>query len=122
MPLYGIPYSLKDLTWTKDIRTTMGSKNYEKFVAPADGEMTIRLRNAGGLLLGKTTTPEFGGRPTTEGGLVLPRAIRGTSNIPRADPVAARHARQRRASVRLLKEATAAVRFGSPRVAAAWSD
>jgi aspartyl-tRNA(Asn)/glutamyl-tRNA(Gln) amidotransferase subunit A len=26
MPLYGIPYSLKDLTWTKDIKTTMGRK------------------------------------------------------------------------------------------------
>ncbi|HXN85099.1 MAG TPA: amidase [Candidatus Binataceae bacterium] len=72
LPLYGIPYSLKDLTWTKDVRTTMGSKNYEKFAVPADGEMTIRLRNAGGLLLGKTTTPEFGGRPTTEGGLCPP--------------------------------------------------
>src|SRR3984957_16894124 len=72
MPLYGIPYSLKDLTWTSDVRTTMGSKNYEKFVVPADGEMTIRMRNAGGILLGKTTTPEFGGRPTTEGGLCPP--------------------------------------------------
>jgi amidase/aspartyl-tRNA(Asn)/glutamyl-tRNA(Gln) amidotransferase subunit A len=28
-----------------------------------------RLKRAGGILLGKTTTPEFGGRPTTEGGL-----------------------------------------------------
>src|SRR5579862_436315 len=32
MPLYGVPYSLKDLTWTKDIRTTMGSKNYENYM------------------------------------------------------------------------------------------
>ena len=72
MPLFGVPYSLKDLTWTKDIRTTMGSKNYENFRPPVDSEITIRLRNAGGLLLGKTTTPEFGGRPTTEGGLCPP--------------------------------------------------
>jgi Asp-tRNA(Asn)/Glu-tRNA(Gln) amidotransferase A subunit family amidase len=69
MPLFGVPYSLKDLTWTSDIRTTMGSRNYENYLPPVDAEVTIRMRNAGGILLGKTTTPEFGGRPTTEGGL-----------------------------------------------------
>ena len=72
MPLYGIPYSLKDLTWTKDIKTTMGSKNYENYLPPADAEIAVRMRNAGGILLGKTATPEFGARPTTEGGLCPP--------------------------------------------------
>jgi len=72
MPLYGVPYSLKDLTWTKDIKTTMGSKNYENYMPPVDAETTVRMRNAGGILLGKTSTPEFGGRPTTEGGLCPP--------------------------------------------------
>ncbi|MGH7913297.1 MAG: amidase family protein, partial [Candidatus Binataceae bacterium] len=72
MPLYGVAYSLKDLTWTRDIRTTMGSKNYENFRPRADAELAMRLRNAGGILLGKTTTPELGGRPTTEGGLCPP--------------------------------------------------
>jgi amidase len=72
MPLFGVAYSLKDLTWTKDIRTTFGSKNFEDFIPPADAEIAIRLRNAGAILLGKTTTPEFGGRPTTEGGLCPP--------------------------------------------------
>src|ERR1700675_1803477 len=60
MPLFGVAYSLKDLTWTRDIRTTMGSKNYENFRPRADAELAVRLRNAGGILLGKTTTPEFG--------------------------------------------------------------
>lgn len=32
----------------------------------------MRLKDAGGILLGKTTTPEFGMRPTTEGGLHPP--------------------------------------------------
>ncbi len=72
MPLYGVAYSLKDLTWTKDIPTTMGSKNYEHFRPPADAELAVRLREAGGILLGKTSTPELGGRPTTEGGLCPP--------------------------------------------------
>jgi len=71
-PMFGVPYSIKDLNWTKDIPTSMGSKNYENFMPPADDEIVIRMRNAGGILLGKTTTPEFGGRPTTEGGLCPP--------------------------------------------------
>ena len=72
LPLFGVAYSLKDLLWTKDIRTTFGSKNYEDWYAPADAELAVRLANSGGILLGKTTTPEFGLRPTTEGGLCPP--------------------------------------------------
>jgi amidase len=71
-PLFAVPYSLKDLTWTAGIRTTLGSKNFEHFVPRADQEYAARLKRAGGILLGKTTTPEFGGRPTTEGGLCPP--------------------------------------------------
>lgn len=71
-PLFGVPYSLKDLIWTRDIRTTFGSKNYENWYAPADAELAVRLAGSGGILLGKTTTPEFGLRPTTEGGLCPP--------------------------------------------------
>ena len=69
LPLYGIAYSLKDLTPTKDIVTTLGSRNFETSQPTEDAVIAVRLREAGGILLGKTTTPEFGGRPTTEGGL-----------------------------------------------------
>ena len=72
LPLFGVAYSLKDLLWTKDVRTTFGSKNYENWHAPADAELAVRLANSGGILLGKTTTPEFGLRPTTEDGLCPP--------------------------------------------------
>ena len=68
LPLFGVPYSIKDLSWTKGIRTTFGSKNYANFIPPADSEYVARLSRAGGILLGKTSTPEFGARPTTEGG------------------------------------------------------
>ena len=71
-PLFGVPFSIKDLTWTKGIRTTFGSRNYAEFVPPADAEIVTRLHEAGGILLGKTATPEYGGRPTTEGGLCPP--------------------------------------------------
>jgi amidase len=72
LPLYGVPYSIKDLTPTKGVRTTMGSRNYENFVPDQDAAIVKRMREAGGIMLGKTTTPEFGGRPTTEGGLCPP--------------------------------------------------
>src|ERR1017187_11042629 len=72
LPLFGVTYSLKALLWTKDIRTTFGSKSYENWHAPADAELAVRLANSGGILLGKTTAPEFGLRPTTEGGLCPP--------------------------------------------------
>ncbi len=68
LPLFGVPYSIKDLSWTRGIRTTMGSKNFENFVPPTDAEYVARMDRAGGILLGKTSTPEFGARPTTEGG------------------------------------------------------
>ena len=74
MPLFGVPFSLKDLTWTKGIRTTLGSKNFENFVPRLDQEYAARIMAAGGILLGKTTTPEFGGKPTTDGGL-CPAAV-----------------------------------------------
>jgi Asp-tRNA(Asn)/Glu-tRNA(Gln) amidotransferase A subunit family amidase len=67
--LYGVAYSLKDLTPTAGIRTTLGSRNYADSFPPQDAVIAQRLQKAGGILLGKTTTPEFGGRPTTEGGL-----------------------------------------------------
>jgi Asp-tRNA(Asn)/Glu-tRNA(Gln) amidotransferase A subunit family amidase len=50
----------------------MGSRNFADFVPEFDAEIALRLQRAGGILLGKTTTPEFGGRPTTEGGLCPP--------------------------------------------------
>jgi Asp-tRNA(Asn)/Glu-tRNA(Gln) amidotransferase A subunit family amidase len=69
MRLYGVAYSLKDLTPTAGIRTTLGSRNYADSIPPQDAVIAQRLRSSGGILLGKTTTPEFGARPTTEGGL-----------------------------------------------------
>jgi Asp-tRNA(Asn)/Glu-tRNA(Gln) amidotransferase A subunit family amidase len=74
MPLYGVPYSLKDLTPTRGILTTFGSRNFAANVPDADAELAVRLHNAGGILLGKTATPEFGGRPTTEGRALSARA------------------------------------------------
>ena len=65
-PLHGVPFSVKDLTWTRGLRTTMGSRLFEKFVPNEDAVPVARLRAAGAILVGKTTTPEFGHKPFTE--------------------------------------------------------
>jgi amidase len=65
-PLHGVPYSLKDLTPTKGIRTTMGSAIFEDHAPEEDAALVERMRAAGAVLLGKTNTPEFGCKPFTD--------------------------------------------------------
>ena len=59
-PLHGVPVSIKDLTETKGIRTTKGSKIYERYVPNEDALVVQRLQAAGAIVVGKTNTPEFG--------------------------------------------------------------
>ena len=54
-PLHGIPYGVKDLLDTADIRTTWGAEPYKDRVATSDGAVVRKLRDAGAVLLGKTT-------------------------------------------------------------------
>lgn len=67
--LYGIPFSVKDLTLTEGVRTTQGSALYAETVPTVDAVAVARMRAAGAILIGKTTTPEFGHKPFTEGPL-----------------------------------------------------
>ena len=64
--LHGVPFSAKDVTATKGIRTTSGSKIFEHNVPEEDALLVQRIRGAGAILLGKTNTPEFGCKPTTD--------------------------------------------------------
>jgi amidase len=59
-PLHGVPVSIKDLTATKGIRTTWGSKIFERHVPTEDALVVARLKAAGAIVVGKTNTPEFG--------------------------------------------------------------
>jgi amidase len=59
-PLHGVPVTIKDLTHTKGIRTTWGSKVFEHHVPTEDSLIVERLKAAGAIVLGKTNTPEFG--------------------------------------------------------------
>jgi amidase len=64
-PLHGVPVSIKDLTPTRGIRTTFGSRIFEHHVPEEDGLVVERLRAAGAIVLGKTNTPEFGAGANT---------------------------------------------------------
>ena len=59
-PVDGIPLSIKDVTPTAGIRTTMGSKFLEHNVPTEDNLVAKRMRGAGMVVLGKTNTPAYG--------------------------------------------------------------
>ena len=58
-PLEGVPFLVKDNLFTRGLRTTFGSRLHEHDVPEVDAICVERLRAAGGVLLGKTNTPEF---------------------------------------------------------------
>ena len=65
--LHGVPFSVKDLTLTEGVATTQGCAAFADVVPAADAIAVARARAAGAILIGKTTTPEFGHKPFTEG-------------------------------------------------------
>jgi amidase len=64
-PLFGVPVGIKDVTPTRGIRTTYGSKLFENHVPEEDALVVQRLRAAGAIVIGKTNTPEFAFGPNT---------------------------------------------------------
>jgi len=61
LSLDGVPMSIKDLILTQGWPTLRGSKTVNPDQPwQVDAPVTARLREAGAVLLGKTTTPEFG--------------------------------------------------------------
>ncbi|MCX7311208.1 MAG: amidase [Alphaproteobacteria bacterium] len=58
--MHGLPQAIKDLTATKGIRTTQGSRIFKDFVPTADAIHVERVKRAGAIIIGKTNTPEFG--------------------------------------------------------------
>lgn len=75
-PLHGIPVALKDIIETAGIRTRAGSRILADYVPEKDATVVARLKNAGAVILGKTTTYEF---------------AYGVSSPPTVNPWDARH-------------------------------
>ncbi|MCH9040497.1 MAG: Asp-tRNA(Asn)/Glu-tRNA(Gln) amidotransferase subunit GatA [Chloroflexi bacterium] len=65
-PLHGIPVGLKDLYYTRGIRTTMGSKIMGDFVPDYDAAVTESFHQAGAILMGKLQMHEFALGGTSE--------------------------------------------------------
>ncbi len=59
-PLHGVPVSIKDLALVKDVPAKFGSAVFEQRIGEVDAPFVRRLREAGAILTGKTSTPEFG--------------------------------------------------------------
>lgn len=67
-PLHGIPMGVKDLIDVAGVATRMGSRIFDDAApATADDVQVARLRAAGAIILGKTTTPEYGVKGLTDG-------------------------------------------------------
>ena len=64
--LHGIPYTVKDIVNTRGVKTTFGAVPYKDNVPTEDAVAVAKLRNEGAILIGKTTTPEFGSKCLTD--------------------------------------------------------
>jgi len=80
-PLHGIPFAVKDLLLTKGVTTTFGSYMYQNNIPTVDALSIGRLKQAGAILIGKTTTSEFGHKAITDSPLF--GATRNPWNIDR---------------------------------------
>ncbi|HYY11291.1 MAG TPA: amidase [Kineosporiaceae bacterium] len=71
-PLHGVPVALKDTTATAGEVTSWGSAALRDHVTTFDANIALRLRAAGTISVGKTTTPEFGLYPHSEPAVAPP--------------------------------------------------
>jgi len=90
-PLHGIPVALKDNVHTTDMRTTGGALAFENLVPPYEATITKNLKDAGAIILAKTTLTELAnwvaGAPTPMPGNYNAVAGQGFNPYdPRKDP------------------------------------
>ncbi|MBV8773636.1 MAG: amidase, partial [Deltaproteobacteria bacterium] len=71
--LHGIPVGIKDIFYTTGMRTTGGHSAMTQFVPSYDSAVVERLKQAGAVIMGKTTTTEFA--------LLAPTATRNPWNL-----------------------------------------
>src|SRR3979490_2628706 len=75
-PLDGVPTTIKDTTNVKGWPTRYGSHSTDDAAAAEGGAVTERLRRGGLVLIGKSTTPEYGWKALTDS------PLQGTTRSP----------------------------------------
>ncbi|MEU8394912.1 amidase [Nonomuraea sp. NPDC048892] len=75
-PLHGVPVAVKDLIMVAGVPATMGSRHFAGYIPDTDAACVTRLREAGAIIVGKTTTHEFAYGPTGD------RSATGASRNP----------------------------------------
>lgn len=66
LPLYGLPYVLKDSYSTTEIHTTCASKILDSYLSPYDATVHKKLKDAGAILIGKANMDAWGHGASTE--------------------------------------------------------
>lgn len=59
MPLYGVPFSIKDLIDVRGFRTECGSPHQNAKIAKTNAHIVTKLERAGAIVIGKVATTEF---------------------------------------------------------------
>lgn len=121
-PFHGVPLLLKDLgVSAAGRRNELGSALAQGCTADADSELMTRLRRAGLMPLGRTTTPNSPPAPPPKAAFQAPPATRGTCSAAPVVPAAARQRRWRRGWYRWRMRPMAAAQSAYPRPCAACS-
>jgi aspartyl-tRNA(Asn)/glutamyl-tRNA(Gln) amidotransferase subunit A len=82
-PLHGIPIAVKDLYFTKGIRTTCHSAVLQDWLPAYDATAVVKLREAGAILLGKLGMHEFAfGGPSMDAPFPAVKNPWNTDHIP----------------------------------------
>jgi amidase len=68
-PLHGVPFTAKDIIETADLPTTLGLPEFAANRPAKDATIVRRMREAGGILIGKTNCPPGGGGGQTSNDL-----------------------------------------------------
>ncbi|HEY7295285.1 MAG TPA: amidase [Dehalococcoidia bacterium] len=75
-PLHGVPFTVKDTLDVAGVVGAMGVPERAGFIPASDATVVARLRAAGGIVLGKTNVPPWGG------GIETDNPVYGRTNNP----------------------------------------
>lgn len=105
-PLDGVPATIKELTLTRGMPTLRGSAAVDPDGPwDVDSPIAARMREAGAVFLGKTTSPEFGWKGVTDSVSTALRATHGILNLHPVVHQAARRWQPRLTLASFIKEA-----------------